>query len=205
MASEMVGARGIVLEATNDKLEGIKGIITSVSGSCYYLLVDTLPDGAGVTGRAEYDPNQPHNIGRPRLGHILRLVKEHCNLGIVLPAISRVAVAASSSDNKGSNVSSSSGGQPVKTPVKSGTNSELNIDTTLSDNDSEDKDDGESDASDDISVQSGGDAAMAGSATETKVDYSHKVFDWNERSEGAKLCVLYGKSFMPCCTYEEKQ
>lgn len=197
-ASEMVGARGIVLDAANSKLVGIKGIVTAVSGSCYYVAVDTIPNCTACSGLS--DRENQLSVNKPRLGRILRLIKEQCNLGIILPPISRTTMSTSveslSNSIKG-DLSTSS----TKTPIKSGANDGLKVDSTFSD-----EDEVKSCESDEDSSES--EEASVDSADVTPVamaeDYSYKVFDWNEKTEGVKLCVLYGKKYLPNCIYDNK-
>lgn len=194
LVSEFVGARAIILDSINENIVGVKGIITSVSSSCYYMLVDVIPNLKSNCTSSTTTTNEYKNVSKPRLGQIMRIIKDQCNVGIVLPEINHL----SSNQVKLTDTSESSN-IPAKTPSKS--NLSIEVDSEVG---SFSSDENEEDESENVSIVEPNSQSSTVDIVDSENDYSFKVFGWNEKSESVKLCVLYGKYFMPHCKFEDR-
>jgi hypothetical protein len=198
--------------------------------------------------------NSKHKHSKPILGHILRLVKDQCNLALVLPSLS------SQRSSVGLFTEPDLDALSTKTPVKNSSSSgedrgmmmggkrprgddddedneeEQGSGDESDDNSNDSDDDGDGSSSDDVSHSSSDGEGLTryvkkkgSSGVLTAVDTTRStgqqlnsenrldgvgvgkvvvqplvVFDSNEKSNGGRLCILYGKHFMPYCKYDEK-
>ncbi len=205
-------------------------VVSSVSKSTLSVVVTPTSSG----------DKQRHN--KPVLGRILRLVKDQCNLALVLPslsdqqssggmfnaepdldALSAKTPVKSSSGTVGSKRSRGDGENDDDEEQGSGDESDNNSNDSSSDEGSSDVSDssdgegvtryakkGPSQVSTTVGtsrVTAGlhldGESIVAGMGDVGKVVAEPLVvFDGNEKSNGGRLCILYGKHYMPHCKYD---
>lgn len=208
------------------------------------------------------------NHTRPVLGTILRVVKEHCNIAVVLPGMQQQQQQQQQVQAMGRTASTDSLAAlyGAKTPTKAAVNADYStadsvsasqpatprtgsrmsscsgderdragsdgsIGSDCSSNSDSDGDDEEvenrevaentrsvkrttatNDVDDDDALETNGNEpetvkqASAGRSTTAAIatkQHPLVVFDRNEQCEGGRLCVLYGRHYMPYCTYND--
>ncbi len=190
------------------------------------LFVAKMNGGSGLTGPPVATPHSSGTASsssksnsRPALGRILRIIRKDCNLAVVLPSLSKLdsqenlaALNSSGSAVDLNALSSSSVG--AKTPIKSEVAKESAGNDSEGDN-SEYEESGSSSSSGSESEEEEEDAEEG--EKDSNIPHEHHpitpqvvavnkvdvrklvVFDRNETREGGRLCIIYGKHYLPHC------
>lgn len=195
---EYVGARVYVLDSPSASLIGTVGVITAVSKNCFFLAVDAEGGSAGSTGGSVANTvnksnNTPATVAattaitnttNKNINNItptaLTLVKATTTIGVVLPSLH----------------------SKHKPNTLFADDAEVVANTTANANSSNMIDSGGKSGTRGTNIATGGlSTELYGANSSAAVAVGYK-FDHNEREGGGRICVLYGKHFLPHCKYE---
>lgn len=188
---ECVGARVYVLDAVNTQLIGTVGIITAVSKNCYFLAVDV--DSTTL---------KPASTAKAILGVKNPSFDGASSVTTAVPITTKTTTTATAT------TPSTSVAPTALTLVKTDTTLGVVLpslhsrhkakQTLFTDNNSSDN-----------AENNSADGFNSSTPYKTEGDNANDPlaqvgfkYDYNEREEGGRICILYGKHFMPHCKYD---
>jgi len=187
---EYVGARVYVMDSSSASLIGTVGIITAVSKNCFFLAVDTDNCGTSSDAPQKADKTATTNTAKPTENTAtatptaLTLVKATTTIGVVLPSLhSKHKPHTLFTDDAEVAANTSANANSSNTADSSGAGSGISVSGTSS-------------ANSYVNVSN------AGLNSNTAGENVGFKFDHNEKEAGGRICVLYGKHFMPHCKYD---